>query len=145
MGAGKVRERDEFLKLAPQNSAGVPVPNGPHTIVLVSDKLGKDSMGNDRLEVTVKEQGVTKLWTIPLKDKEGNLHYLVQALSVYPEGETLVVEMKKKGPKNYVDVRKVGELKAGDEIPTVHLDENGEEDDGIGEGGQDGESGDIPF
>ena len=83
-------------------------------------------MGEQQLHVTVTEKGKQKLWTIPLKDKDGNLHYLVQALADYAAGDEIVVEMKKNGAKNYVDIRRVGELKAGDELPDINLDEDGE-------------------
>ena len=52
----------------------------------------------------VEEKGVTKYWTIDLKDKEGNLHYLVETLSHIDAGSTITVEMMKNGARNYVRV-----------------------------------------
>ena len=103
--AGKVKERDNYLSLAPKNSEGVSTPNGQHRIVLVKDEKTTNSMGKEQLTVTVKEGGVEKIWNIKLKDDEGNLHYLVQILADYNEGDELIVEMKKNGAKNFVDVK----------------------------------------
>ena len=146
--AGKVREREEYLRLAPKNEQGVPTPNGPHKVKLISDKIGTNNMGEQQLQVVVVEGKHQKLWTMPLKDKEGNLHYLVQALADYEPGDELIVEMKKNGAKSYVDVRKVGEMKAGDEVPSINLDEDSED---VATGGDEEEGGDdsageeVPF
>src|SRR5438105_2713642 len=102
--SGKVKEREEYLRLAPKNEQGVPTPNGPHKLTLVSDKVGTNNLGEQQLQVSVTEKGIPKLWTIPLKDKEGNLHYLVQTLATYEPGDEIIVEMKKNGAKNYVEV-----------------------------------------
>lgn len=138
--SGKVKERDEYLRLAPKNEQGVPTPNGPHKLKLVGDKIGTNNLGEQQLHVTVLEGKTQKLWTIPLKDKEGNLHYLVQTLAQYNEGDEIVVEMKKNGAKNYVEVKKVG-----DELPTITLDEDGEGASSELEDGEDVPPDDIPF
>lgn len=125
--AGKVKERDNYLSLAPKNSEGVPTPNGQHRIVLVKDEKTTNSMGKEQLTVTVKEGGVEKIWNIKLKDDEGNLHYLVQILADYNEGDELIVEMKKNGAKNFVDVKRVEASMHPESIKTIQLDEDGEE------------------
>lgn len=109
---------------------------GAHTIMLVSDSIGKgkDPMSGaevEQLQVIVTEGGVEKMWNIPLKDKESNLHYLVQRLAEFNEGDTLVVEMKKKGMRNFIDVKSLSQAKAagertveqGEEIPVINLDD----------------------
>lgn len=98
-----------------------------------------DAAGVKRLEVTVIEGGKQKLWTIDLKGKDGNLHYLVQTLKDYNEGDEVIVEMKNANGRNFVQVRKVGEIKAGDEIPVIDLNE------GLGDAGKDEFDTEIPF
>jgi hypothetical protein len=101
---GLIKERTNYLSLAPKNGAGVPTPNGPHTIKLISDEIVKDATGVQKLQVTVEEGGVEKLWNINLKDNEGNLHYLVETLSHIEVGSTIVVEMMNRNGRNFVQV-----------------------------------------
>lgn len=84
---------------------------GPHTVRLISDKITK---GRDRdsgtiielVKYVVEEGGVKRQYSCPLKNKEtGELHYLVQILSKVPENTEVIMEMKKMGPRNYVEVR----------------------------------------
>lgn len=130
--AGKVQK--PFLQLGVKLEGGGVKPTGPHTIKIVSDKMGKGKdpvtqEERDELQMIVEEAGEQKLWNIPVKDKQGNLHYLIPKIAELVEGDTVVVEMKRNGLKNYVDFRKV------DEIPTVNLDESGETTSGdLGEG-----------
>lgn len=89
---------------------GAVVATGPHIIKLVSDSLGKGTdpftgKERDELHVVVLEGGVEKMWNIPVKNKDGNLHYLVQRLAEFKPGDELVVEMKRKGMKNYIEVK----------------------------------------
>lgn len=129
--AGKVKERDSYLSLAPKNEQGVPTPNGPHTIIVLNDKITKTNEGVDQMTYTVSEGGKEKLWNVKLWNIDQNtgektLHYLVQALAEYNEGDKLIVQMKKNSSKNFVDVKKVGHE---DDIPTIQLNE--ELEDGL--------------
>lgn len=88
-------------------------PTGPHRVKILEDKIkkGKDQQGNliDVVHYVVEEGGVKKFYEVPVKDKTGSLHYLVQRLSEVPEGQEIILEMKKRGIKNYVNVAVVGE------------------------------------
>lgn len=85
-------------------------PTGPHRVKMVSDKVmrGKDKETGEAIEIVkyvVEEDGVLKQYVVPVKSREtGDLHYLVQRLSEVQEGQEIILEMKKRGPKNYVEV-----------------------------------------
>ncbi len=116
------------LKLGIKEEGKAPVPTGPHKVKILEDKIkkGKDAQGNiiDVVHYVVEEEGVKKFYEVPVKDKIGNLHYLVQRLSEIPEGQEIILEMKKKGIKNYISVAIIGdqldieddEVHDGDEI-----------------------------
>lgn len=84
---------------------------GPHTVRVLKDKIGlaRDRETGTIIEVVkyvLEEGGVKKEYKCPLKNKETKeLHYLVQIFSKVAEGEEVVLEMKKAGPRNYVEVR----------------------------------------
>jgi hypothetical protein len=85
-------------------------PTGPHRVKMVEDKVTKgiDKETRQPIEVVkyvVEEEGVLKQYVVPVKSREtGELHYLVQRLSEVEEGQEIIIEMKKQGPKNYVGV-----------------------------------------
>lgn len=101
------------LRLAVKEEGKAPVPTGPHRVTIIDDKIkkGKDEKGNiiDVVHYVFEENGEKKYYEVPVKDKQGELHYLVQRLSEVPEGSEIILEMKKRGMKNYVSVAIVGE------------------------------------
>lgn len=109
------------LRLGVKKEGGGVLSTGPHTVTMVSDKIVK---GLEResgkvieyVKYIVKEDGIEKEYRTRLKHKEtGELNYLVQNLSQIEEGDTVILEMKKMGPKNYVEVRHVDGSKITDE------------------------------
>jgi hypothetical protein len=99
------------LRLGVKKDGGGVAPTGPHTVKMVSDKIvkGVDSETGKPIEYVryvVTEDGIEKEYRTRLKHKEtGELNYLVQNLSQVEEGDTVILEMKKRGIKNYVEVR----------------------------------------
>jgi hypothetical protein len=88
-------------------------PTGPHKVKIVEDKMIKKLNADGQEEYFVRyifeEEGVRKQYDCHMKAKVGNdPHYLVQALSEVEPGEELVLEMKKAGVKNYIEVTRVG-------------------------------------
>lgn len=123
------------LRLGIKEEGKAPVSTGPHRVKILEDKLrkGKDEKGNiiDVVHYIVEENGEKKFYEVPVKDKQGNLHYLVQRLSEVPEGMDIIMEMKKKGIKNYISVAVVGEqMEVEDEEGEIshYEDENVEEE-----------------
>lgn len=96
------------LRLGNKTDHGV-VSTGPHTVKMIEDKLmnGKDPQTGDIRPIVryiFEENGEPRRYDVPVKDKAGELHYLVQRLAEVEEGQEIVLEMKKRGVKNYVDV-----------------------------------------
>jgi hypothetical protein len=120
------------LRLGTKKDGGGVVSTGPHTVTMVSDKIvnGLDRETGKMIEYVkyiVEEDGVQKEYRTRLKHKEtGELQYLVQNLSQVEEGETVVLEMKKMGVKNYVEVRHPDGSKVTDEDQDDVIDPNEE-------------------
>lgn len=113
------------LNLAEKTDKGVQ-GTGPHTVKLVSDRIVKGTEYETQKEIqeveyTVEEDGVEKTYNVPVKDKLDKLHYLVQRLAQYNEGDIVVMEYKRKGIKGYIEVRKENE--DTEEVPVVDADE----------------------
>lgn len=114
------------LRLAIKEEGKAPKPTGPHRVTILEDKI--QNAKNHKGEVvpvvryTFEENGEKKRYDVPVKNEAGELHYLVQRLAEFKEGDEIILEMKKKGPKNYVNVTPVD---AGTDI------EVGEEEDHI--------------
>lgn len=102
------------LRLAIKEDGKAPQPTGPHTVRLIGDKLinGKDAESGKIIPIvryTFEEEGLQKRYDVPVKDKNDEVHYLVQRLSEIVEGQELKLEMKKRGAKNYVSVTVITE------------------------------------
>jgi len=100
------------LKLGLKTDRGVQ-STGPHTVKMISDKItnGLDRETGKVIEYVkyiVEEDGVEKEYRTRLKHKEtGELQYLVQNLAQVEEGQEVIMEMKKAGLKNYIEIRHV--------------------------------------
>lgn len=111
------------LRLGEKTDHGVK-GTGPHTVKIVEDKLqqGKDPQTGEIRPIvryTFEENGELKRYDVPVKDKAGELHYLIQRLSDVEEGQEIVLEMKKRGVKNYVDVTTTDGTPIGDAEETL--------------------------
>lgn len=99
------------LQLGIKQERGGVQSTGPHTVRLISDKitLMRDRESGEIVEMVkyvVEEDGVKKEYRTRLKNKDTKeLNYLVQHLSSVEEGTEVILEMKKMGPRNYVEVR----------------------------------------
>ena len=106
----------EFLQLAKRSDSGEMVSTGPHTVKLLLDEEGerKNPRTNQMEKVIwfyVAENEVKKKYAVPIFDKSGNIHYLIQRLAELPEGTKVIMEYKKKpnSYEGYIDVQKVEE------------------------------------
>ena len=100
------------LRLGTKTDRGVQ-GNGPHRVKILADKLvqGKDPKTGKDLEYVrylVEENGEKKSYQTKKLNQNGELSYLVQRLAEIEEGQEVILEMKKAGVKNYVDVVPVG-------------------------------------
>lgn len=114
------------LRLGAKTDHGV-VSNGPHRVKFIKDKetKGKDFQGKeiDMVAYLVEENGESKSYRIPKFNKQGEVNYLVIRLAEVNEGEEVILEMKKKGIKNYVEVSPVSQTSKveveDDDIPVI--------------------------
>lgn len=99
---------------------------GPHRVKILSDKVIKSTeyeTGKEipAVEYIMEEDGEKKRYEVPVKDKRGDLHYLIQHLSEIPEGEEIILEGKKKGPRSYVAVTRISGTQEVEEDPFEKL------------------------
>lgn len=101
------------LRLGTKTENGVK-STGKHHVTLVEEKLveGKNFQGQviPMMRYIFEENGEKKKYDAPLKSKDtGEPHYFVQSMSEVSEGEEVIIEMVKKGMKNVILVKKLGE------------------------------------
>lgn len=113
-----------FLQLATKRQGGGTDSTGPHSVVLIEDKIikGTDYQTGKQIfmvRYVVEENGEKKRYEVPVKDRNGEVHYLIQRMSQYQEGETVVMEYVRKGMKGYIDVRKPDKPEG---VPTINSD-----------------------
>lgn len=98
------------LRLGIKKVGGGVEPTGPHLVKFVQEPtvvMGKDETGKPRKEMKfiVEEGGVQYRWNVPILNKEGQPHYLIERLMDVQVGDQRVLEMCKRGARNYTDVR----------------------------------------
>lgn len=108
------------LRLGAKTAKGVK-PTGQYRVRMIADKevVGRDTQTGKEvpmlrylLDVLMPDG---KTWekriyqTKKFNKDTGEVSYLVQRFAEIPEGGEVILEMKKQGVKNYVDVRDVGE------------------------------------
>lgn len=128
------------LRLATKGPRGV-TPTGPHNVKIVKDKIIKklnvDGKEEHFVRYIFEEAGEKKQYDCHMVAKVGNdPHYLVQALAEVEPGEELILEMKKAGIKNYIEVTRV----ALNQTERVDADDEDEPDRSAGEVG----AGELP-
>ena len=102
------------LRLGTKKTGGGVQPTGAHRVKILEDKIikGMDATTGKELEYVeyiVEENGEKKNYRTKLKDKNGKLSYLVQRLAEVNEGDEVILEMKKQGIKNYIEVTPVSQ------------------------------------
>lgn len=116
------------LKLLVKVEGQAPRATGPHKVKVLEEKvvMGKDyTSGKEREEMryTLEEDGEKKIYQVPLKDKNGDLHYLIQRFAEIEEGEEIVLEAKYKGGRNFINVIRLNqggtEQITDEEIPVI--------------------------
>lgn len=128
----KVKEVMDALGVLPKLHLGNKTPKGavstgPHTVKFLGEPegvAGKDFNGRPAkyLRFEVEEGGVRMHWRVNVLNKEGQPNYLLERLLAIKPGDERVLEMRKTGMKNYIDIREVG---AESNVPD---EDEGEED-----------------
>lgn len=95
------------LRLGSKTPKGV-VSTGQHKVVLVSDEKIKklDYLGNQKeyVRYTLKEGNELKYYDVPLYNSNKEIHYLIQRLAELNEGQEIIIELKNKNARNYVEI-----------------------------------------
>ena len=120
------------LELARQLEGGGTRSTGPHIVRVLDEKLviGKDyQTGAEREEMRylLEEAGEKKSYSVPVKDKNGELHYLIQRFAEIEPGEEIILEAKKKGIRTYIDLQRVNNITGKtptDDIPVIEENES---------------------
>lgn len=104
-----------FLKLANKIEGGGTQGTGPHKVKFLGDavKMGKEyQTGKERheMEYLFEENGEKKRYRVPVKDKNNEIHYLIQRLAEYNIGDEMILEYKRKGLIGYIEVKPVSAL-----------------------------------
>ena len=122
------------LRLGLKLPKGGVKPTGPHKVKILEDKILKkpDQTGKEieYVRYIVEENGEQKVYDTKLRDKNNGLSYLVQRFAEINEGEEIILEMKKQGAKNYIEVTPAGysssvEVEEEEEEiePSINIDE----------------------
>ena len=121
------------LVLATKRDKGGVDSTGPHTVKLLEDKVIKDTDYDTGAEIYVvryilEEAGEKKKYDVAMKDKKGEIHYLVQRLAEIGEGEEIIMECKRHGIKNYIEIKRVNQPEKAnvaeeDDIPIINENE----------------------
>lgn len=87
---------------------------GPHHVKFIAEPLivmGMDDEGKPRkmLRFEVQEKGNNYRWMVPLLGKDGQPHYLIERLLEVKVNDERILEMMRRGARNYIDVRKSDE------------------------------------
>jgi len=130
-----------LLRLAVKNEKGGVIGTGQHRVKLLRDKLGKRINPRTTKEeyivwLYVEENGEEKKYPIPVKDKNGEIHYLIQRLGEFKEGDEVILEYKRQQgtAKGYIDVKPAEEKKElNEEIPIIEEEEYEDNPENIGE------------
>jgi len=159
--SGAIAEKSKYFSVTDKKKvdAGggtmvdIEVPNGQHRVTILTQKIGKGKnfkgAEQEMLIMTITDNGVEKLWDMPIKNEEGNLYYLIEDLENIEIGEEFFVEAYKlqngKYGKRITKVAGASRVADGG-IPIIQLDEQDSEADrpDLGDG-EDISPEDIPF
>ena len=102
------------LKLGEKLEKGGVKSLGPKIVKLLSDEIKmkvdqQDGKEKEYVRYTLEHNGQKMYYETKMRGQDGMPSYLVQELSQVFEGEEVQLEMKRKGIKNYVSVRRLTE------------------------------------
>jgi hypothetical protein len=134
----RVKEAAKVLKLYPKLRLGEKLEGGgvkstgPHTVKITAEPtttmMLKDTKSVKAFKFIVEEKGTLYKWLVPLTNEEGEGHYLVEHLLDVEVGEEIVLEMKKRGARNYIDISRTGDVEEEKEDVVAYDPSAGEAD-----------------
>lgn len=128
--AAKVLKIYPKLKLGEKLEGGGVKSLGPKKVKITAEPSTTVMIKNGKqvkaFKLIVEEGGELKKWLIPMLNEEGEGHYLVDQLQDVEVGEVITLEMKKRGPRNYIEITREGAendqkvVEDEDEVPGEH-------------------------
>lgn len=122
----RLKEAAKVLKMYPKLKLGEKMPGsgvkstGPHRVKFLAEptttKMRKGSTVVKAFKFIVEENGVLYKYLIPITNEDNEGHYLVEHLKDVKPGEEVILEMKKSGAINYIDVKRDGDNTDEDEV-----------------------------
>lgn len=117
------------LKLGEKLPGGGVKPTGPHKVKITGEPttvpIIKDGKSIKAFKFVVEENGQLYKWIVPLTNKEGEGHYLIERLQDVEVGDEIILEMKKTGARNYIDISRPGAVHEDDEVEYPDEEETG--------------------
>jgi len=109
------------LRLGKKLPGGGVKPTGPHKVTFKADKetLGKEyklddgTSKKDYVRYLFVESGEEKIYNVKKFGKDGSLSYFIQHFAEIEPGNEVILEMKKSGAINYIDISNIS---AGKEV-----------------------------
>ena len=97
------------LRLGVQKPGGGVLTTGPHRVKIISDRIISEmniETGKEEptMVYTVEENGVTMEYHRKVKNKKGELDYLIQRLAELKPGSEVILEMARRGARNHIVV-----------------------------------------
>ncbi len=107
------------LRLGKKLPKGGTQSTGPHKVIFKADKevTGKEyklddgTMKKDYVRYLFEENGEKRVYNTKKFSKDGTLSYFIQHFADINVGDELILEMKKSGVVNYIDISSVGTSK----------------------------------
>jgi len=106
----------QFLKLVKQLSGGGTKSTGPHKVTVIRDEIGTNKDWNSGKEIDglwffFEENGKEYKYFVPYKNDAGDVHYLMQRLGEYDEGDEIILEFTRRAgsPKGFINVKSASE------------------------------------
>lgn len=103
------------LKLGMKLQGGGVKSRGPVHVKFLEEPTivqGRSFEGKPQEEVRfiLEVDGIKCKWNVPVLNRSGEANYLIERLLGVEVGDERILEMVKKGIKNYIDVREVDEM-----------------------------------
>lgn len=99
------------LKLGEKLEKGGVKPTGPHRVKFLEEPvvvlITSEGKSVKAFRFIVQENEQNYRWIVKILNKENQPNYLVERLMDIEVGEERILEMKKQGARNYIDIRKV--------------------------------------
>ena len=116
------------LQLVTKLDGGGTRSTGPHTVKVISEERtrGTDFMSGkerDEMKYILEENGEKKYYRVPIENKDGELHYLIQRFAEVEEGEEIILEAKSQGGRTFISLERITPIIDDSGIPTIE-DEN---------------------